>query len=203
MCQCVYPTGTHGSSSAGQVGASMLHDSEVAIPLMATCTSICTYIHRLTHTDTQRAACRMQCARVLVHKLMFMYMQVCPRLGSALSYSGPGLGPTSSGTASSQHTPAAVSPPRLADSHPYPRLSPWWPGSQPGSGTGCVEASLFTPPTPPHPRPASPKLSLEFHCIKLLERNGHGVSWPLLSSLLMASNPEALEAGLGPHRKPI
>lgn len=50
---------------------------------------------------------------------------------------------------------------------------------------------------------ASPKLSLECHCIQLQERNVHGVSWALLSSLPKASNPEALEAGFGPHRKPI
>lgn len=54
-----------------------------------------------------------------------------------------------------------------------------------------------------HYSSASPKLSLEFHCIKLQARNVHGVCWTLLSSLPIASNPEALETGFGPHRKPI
>lgn len=78
-------------------------------------------------------------------------------------------------------------------SHSHLGLSPRWPGSQPGSVTGL---SIHYPS-------ASPKLGLEFHCIKLQERSVHGLSWPLLSSLAMASNPEALEAGFGPHRKPI
>lgn len=49
---------------------------------------------------------------------------------------------------------------------------------------------------------ASPKPSLEFHGIKLQKRNVHGVSWSLLSSLPMASDPEALEAGFGPTGNP-
>lgn len=75
-----------------------------------------------THTETNAAYTYTAMYRsALGHKHMLMHTQVLPSPAQPQSYSGPGLGPTRSETASSQQAPASVV---IGLACPAPTLSP-------------------------------------------------------------------------------